>query len=186
MNDDIGGVWRTIGGRRIFIKDGEDLITAMKNSGKFENKKEINNEFNKKLNKTIQNIQDKRDNDEELTENEFYKLYSAHKLLNKNEEEALKTIKSIQEKGFNTTGGFGTNLVPSKILYDTNGNPQTYGDKEYAPKKGEYVIFVPEKYVDDKNGKYRVGQGFKPKDYEYVKVERDNQPYYELYKKHFK
>lgn len=32
---DIGGVWRTVGGRRIFIKDGEDLATAMKNSGKF-------------------------------------------------------------------------------------------------------------------------------------------------------
>lgn len=36
------GVWRTVGGRRIFIKDGEDLTSAMKNSGKFnnENKKE--------------------------------------------------------------------------------------------------------------------------------------------------
>ena len=27
------GVWRTVGGRRIFIKDGEDLSTAMKESG---------------------------------------------------------------------------------------------------------------------------------------------------------
>lgn len=32
------GVWRTIGGRKIFIKNGEDLSTAMKNSGKFKNK----------------------------------------------------------------------------------------------------------------------------------------------------
>lgn len=37
---DLGGVWRTVGGRRIFIKDGEDLATAMKNSGKFGNKEE--------------------------------------------------------------------------------------------------------------------------------------------------
>lgn len=36
--EDIGGVWRTVGGRRIFIKDGEDLATAMKKSGKFGNK----------------------------------------------------------------------------------------------------------------------------------------------------
>ena len=36
---DLGGVWRTVGGRRIFIKDGEDLATAMKNSGKFNNEK---------------------------------------------------------------------------------------------------------------------------------------------------
>lgn len=29
------GVWRTVGGRRIFIVDGEDLNKAMKDSGKF-------------------------------------------------------------------------------------------------------------------------------------------------------
>ena len=39
MASDLGGVWRTVGGRRIFIKDGEDLEIAMKNSGKFGNKK---------------------------------------------------------------------------------------------------------------------------------------------------
>lgn len=33
--NDIGGVWRTVGGRRIFIKDGQDLSSAMKESGKF-------------------------------------------------------------------------------------------------------------------------------------------------------
>ena len=46
MATDIGGVWRTVGGRRIFIKDGEDLATAMKNSGKFEKNTE---EKNKKI-----------------------------------------------------------------------------------------------------------------------------------------
>ena len=34
------GVWRTVGGRRIFIKNGYDLPTAMKESGKFENTKD--------------------------------------------------------------------------------------------------------------------------------------------------
>ena len=42
------GVWRTIGGRRIFIADGEDLQTAMKNSGKFKNKKEKDDGLPKK------------------------------------------------------------------------------------------------------------------------------------------
>ncbi len=37
--DDSSGIWRTVGGRRIFIKDGEDLASAMKNSGKFESSK---------------------------------------------------------------------------------------------------------------------------------------------------
>ena len=40
MND-IGGIWRTVGGRRIFIKEGQDLATAMRESGKF-NSKQIN------------------------------------------------------------------------------------------------------------------------------------------------
>ena len=47
--DEIGGVWRTVGGRRIFIKDGEDLYTAMKKSGKFKSSKESLNEEGKKL-----------------------------------------------------------------------------------------------------------------------------------------
>ena len=37
--DDIGGVWRTIGGRRVFIKTGKSLSEAMKESGKFKTKK---------------------------------------------------------------------------------------------------------------------------------------------------
>ena len=37
--DDSDGVWRTIGGRRIFIKDGESLSSAMKRSGKFKSAK---------------------------------------------------------------------------------------------------------------------------------------------------
>lgn len=50
MATDLGGVWRTIGGRRVFIKDGEDLATAMKKSGKFKSKKnkETIKESNKK------------------------------------------------------------------------------------------------------------------------------------------
>lgn len=39
--DESNGAWRTVGGRRIFIKDGEDLATAMKNSGKFKQKSKI-------------------------------------------------------------------------------------------------------------------------------------------------
>ena len=31
----VSGVWRTVGGRKVFIEDGEDLETAMKKSGKF-------------------------------------------------------------------------------------------------------------------------------------------------------
>lgn len=35
MANDIGGVWRTIGGRRVFIKDGQSVFKAMQESGKY-------------------------------------------------------------------------------------------------------------------------------------------------------
>ena len=41
MANDIGGVWRTIGGRRVFIKDGQSLADAMKESGKFKSAKKF-------------------------------------------------------------------------------------------------------------------------------------------------
>lgn len=39
--DDIGGVWRTIGGRRVFIKTGQSLSEAMKESGKFKKQNKV-------------------------------------------------------------------------------------------------------------------------------------------------
>ena len=56
------GVWRTVGGRRIFIKEGQDLASAMKESGKFskkqiENKKYYNN-LSAELDKTDKEVLD--------------------------------------------------------------------------------------------------------------------------------
>ena len=51
MASETGGVWRTVGGRRIFIKDGQDLASAMKESGKFKTKKQ--EEKGKKFNDTM-------------------------------------------------------------------------------------------------------------------------------------
>lgn len=48
------GVWRTVGGRRIFIKEGQDLASAMKESGKFPNKQGKE----ETLKKELQDIQD--------------------------------------------------------------------------------------------------------------------------------
>lgn len=60
MDDDMGGVWRTIGGRRVFIKNGQSLSDAMKESGKFRNLKlkdnyniETSEKFDAKIDKKI-------------------------------------------------------------------------------------------------------------------------------------
>lgn len=44
------GVWRTVGGRRIFIKEGQSLTDAMKNSGKFKTQKDKQTTSDKQLN----------------------------------------------------------------------------------------------------------------------------------------
>lgn len=57
----VDGIWRTVGGRRIFIADGEDLASAMKNSGKFKTKKDekklTKEEQIKKLNENLEKAQ---------------------------------------------------------------------------------------------------------------------------------
>lgn len=81
MATDIGGVWRTVGGRRIFIKDGEDLENAMKNSGKFGKKEtEVKTDIKEKTSKELNNRKNLVDYvkeqidvdlDEAATENQF-------------------------------------------------------------------------------------------------------------------
>lgn len=64
--DDSDGVWRTIGGRRVFIKNGQSLSEAMKESGKF-SRVAKNQELYKKVEE--ENKKDKeRENKFELSE----------------------------------------------------------------------------------------------------------------------
>lgn len=44
--DDTNGVWRTIGGRRVFIREGKSLSEAMKESGKFKRSKKAESKEN--------------------------------------------------------------------------------------------------------------------------------------------
>lgn len=84
------GVWRTVGGRRIFIKDGEDLSSAMKSSGKFKNKKEKeqnqqedkNSKENKYTDKQLEMVWENEDATEvydHLSQSEKNKMSQAQK-----------------------------------------------------------------------------------------------------------
>lgn len=93
MKNDIGGVWRTVGGRRIFIKDGQDLATAMKESGKFKNDKR------NKL--TIFN--------ENIIERDFKELNTkTENLIIYNNSKSIQTIKGNSE---NSVGNLKTLLL---------------------------------------------------------------------------
>lgn len=47
MAEEPDGVWRTIRGRRVFIKKGQSLHEAMRESGKFKNLKKEENAIEK-------------------------------------------------------------------------------------------------------------------------------------------
>lgn len=52
--DSSEGVWRTIGGRRVFIRKGQSLSDAMKESGKFKRKGYTNEDYQKQENNIAQ------------------------------------------------------------------------------------------------------------------------------------
>lgn len=81
------------------------------------------------------------------------------------------TIKDLKEN----PGAYGATWIGDRLYYNLNDTMRRYG-----ARKGQAVLLVPESDVD-KNDKIRTG--FKPFDYEIVTVERDFQPYYELYSK---
>ena len=75
--DDIGGVWRTIGGRRVFIKNGQDLASAMIESGKFKN---LRNTYRKQKEKDKENKNEaKSDQDKAIREKAGSKYYEGTK-----------------------------------------------------------------------------------------------------------
>ena len=67
------GVWRTVSGRRIFIKKGQSLTDAMKESGKFENSKKENESILNNRKNLVNYIKERLDIDLDnaATENQF-------------------------------------------------------------------------------------------------------------------
>lgn len=110
MASDLGGVWRTVGGRRIFIKDGEDLETAMKNSGKFVNKKEKWDknkimERYRQIKKTgtheeLQELAEQINNSDEINENEKNNLTNVleNTDLRQNRKQIENTWKQVEKE----------------------------------------------------------------------------------------
>lgn len=89
--EDIGGVWRTVGGRRIFIKDGEDLETAMKKSGKFRKSeiKDKDDDKNKDNEEKIKKLQEEYDS--------IKSMFDPRKAELRDEIDALKEGKNLDD-----------------------------------------------------------------------------------------
>lgn len=100
------GVWRTVGGRRIFIKEGQDLASAMKESGKFstkqiENQKDKIRSLNEKIKELNGQIYGKTDISEEeknKMREEVKKLKEEKKKISEQEEENIRLKSTNDDK----------------------------------------------------------------------------------------
>lgn len=171
MSNDIGGVWRTVGGRKIFIKDGEDLQTAMKKSGKFGNQKDSDNEADRK--KQIENYSDDLDeafytistgeyDDETLRKGEkALRKISQDKSLEREVNKYLKeneyefTVSELKEAYRDDLKiDIKSNSSPTeKSISSLNEIDRLAGDSEYLQKKGrELGLNEFKKFLKDNPG----------------------------------
>lgn len=118
------GVWRTISGRRVFIKDGQSVSDAMKASGKFKDKKESSDEekqFNRSREEEM--IEDMKSVDKSKYSNiDDYKeklddvIREKYDYLDKDQRQAI--VNSFIEKGDKSKIEFKTERVGMNALQD--------------------------------------------------------------------
>lgn len=102
--DESEGYWRTIGGRRVFIKAGQSLSDAMRESGKFNKKKKENEVLNKNkyekdddyftIDKKMQNLAEEMD---KMTDNGIDNT-EEFKQMEKEYDKLLKKQNELYEK----------------------------------------------------------------------------------------
>lgn len=142
-NYDEDGVWRTVGGRRIFIKDGQSVQDAMKKSGKFDNVRKKNQKEDKKESK------EKNKNFTEKDENDIIK---------KDSEELTKYINdNVKELGSSKYEDGTYNINSKESVNFENGFQATFqqlGDKYSDKEFGDLV----KKYSEMTDGKVYAGK----------------------------
>lgn len=166
------GVWRTVGGRRIFIKDGEDLTTAMKRSGKFKDKihgpddpkiKKANKPYekedekkakqyerDKKLKKTIKNKKELRRRLEEMKKSgEFKEILGEPR---DTEKEAFKKKYSESFDNWKKANPQATDDEIVSILKAKQYNGELHGDsKNTIPNRFKDGFKVQNSKYSDEN-----------------------------------
>lgn len=147
MATDIGGIWRTVGGRRIFIKDGEDLETAMKKSGKF-----------KKREKEIKNKMQLKDEWNAKNDSKLSKMNSsqmAEEVRNQLDDCGVDNYVTINGE---TKGYFGDRGIGKEVINvsSTTGdkfnakitNVKIYEDRAKTPHEKEVIESLKKKFKD--------------------------------------
>lgn len=164
--DDSDGVWRTIGGHRVFIRTGQSLSSAMKESGKFKSAKK--KEYNVKEGNPIKDLADERIKEKENTlindkamlsemqkrgidEIQGWKKEDFENRIKKNEE-YLKNAKGSNDKEEEKKkiGGWRINEQGKKEYYERElaDNERGYWTKE----NGQRVFKENPNYKENKEG----------------------------------
>lgn len=142
------GVWRTVGGRRIFIKEGQDLASAMKESGKFSNK-QIED---KKENNEPKGFEESKVRDEE---GKLIKLYhgSNENFENFEIDKARKSVLAYGKGAYftqdkNLADKYGKNI---KEVYLNLKNPFIVQTEEQLEKSVKFKLEALKKKTDLSN-----------------------------------
>ena len=160
--DEVGGVWRTVGGRRIFIKDGQDLVSAMKESGKFsknqvEDNKDYNN-LNEELNETDKKVLDYyvmdagaydvnyvlRNENVEKTENDKRAIKTLDNAINKSSlNKDVETYRYISDENVFKDMKIG-DVYEDKGFMSTTYNPKTDREDNFQDYRVKAIIKAKE------------------------------------------
>lgn len=93
--NDEDGVWRTVGGRRVFIKNGQSLSEAMIESGKFKN---LRSDYKKAKEEEAKKEEKKTDLKEKVATDDTYKAVSDYENGAKDYKETLERFGGDKEK----------------------------------------------------------------------------------------
>lgn len=131
--DEEDGVWRTVGGRRIFIREGQSLSEAMKASGKFNSAKKRNEKYETvKKDELLEKEKDLQE--DEVEKSSVFDLSDddlKEKLAKMSDEEFNKTVKQIEDELV---------MSGSSHPYKNNIVTQEYFKRYGDPKYGNMVL----------------------------------------------
>ena len=173
MADDIGGIWRTIGGRRVFIKTGHSLQQAMKESGKFKTSKEKEFEKatqrlqeedivkalveNEEMNEQLPELRRELETADDMKRKEFLKatIIRYENQIKENQKNILKNIQNMADR---------EGVLPSEVqdryrLTDTQLGLETDEAKHEGKKSKNFTI--KNSMVYDETGKIDFKETYK-------------------------
>lgn len=183
------GVWRTIGGRRVFIKEGQDLASAMKESGKFKSASKGTAKKESTQSVTDEELKAKYDELRKDRKGLVYNLEEGYLKDLSNEEKLAKlnkelddinnqkeNIKKIDKEAMDyQREKHGAKGVEEYKKYMDQGDDtlkKATGEKNKEDNKGEYKMYDKFEYKDgqltayDSYGKEVDSYGLSKEDYE--------------------